>query len=163
MRKSTLNPNANEFKPRFNTQVSPTATPHLITSCVHLSFIFNLLFDQPKPANTPTPPRPQGQPSPSIVVQQPVYGQPVCFPQVYPLTPVSPGVQVRPPLGLDYFWPSLWIIIPRLMKTAAITVSIHDTTVSPYDIFSLNYLNAGHFQNSLSRFSFVYLHLCLKG
>ncbi|XP_038164033.1 ataxin-2 isoform X6 [Cyprinodon tularosa] len=66
VRKSTLNPNANEFKPRFNTQ--------------------------PKPANTPTPPRPQGQPSPSIVVQQPptVYG---CFPQMYPLTPVSPGVQ----------------------------------------------------------------------
>uniref|UniRef100_A0A3Q3FSG1 Ataxin 2 n=1 Tax=Labrus bergylta TaxID=56723 RepID=A0A3Q3FSG1_9LABR len=71
VRKSTLNPNANEFKPRFNTQ--------------------------PKPANTPTPPRPQGQPSPSIMVQQPqaVYGQTVCFPQMYPLTPVSPGVQVR--------------------------------------------------------------------
>uniref|UniRef100_A0A665THV3 Ataxin-2-like n=1 Tax=Echeneis naucrates TaxID=173247 RepID=A0A665THV3_ECHNA len=71
VRKSTLNPNANEFKPRFNTQ--------------------------PKPANTPTPPRPQGQPSPSIVVQQPptVYSQTVCFPQMYPLTPVSPGVQVR--------------------------------------------------------------------
>ncbi|XP_051923144.1 ataxin-2 isoform X3 [Hippocampus zosterae] len=69
VRKSTLNPNANEFKPRFNTQ--------------------------PKPANTPTPPRPQGQASPSIVVQQhpTVYGQPVCFPQMYPLTPVSPGVQ----------------------------------------------------------------------
>nr|XP_046243775.1 ataxin-2 isoform X7 [Scatophagus argus] len=69
VRKSTLNPNANEFKPRFNTQ--------------------------PKPANTPTPPRPQGQPSPSIVVQQPpaVYGQTVCFPQMYPITPVSPGVQ----------------------------------------------------------------------
>ncbi|XP_062237637.1 ataxin-2 isoform X9 [Platichthys flesus] len=69
VRKSTLNPNANEFKPRFNTQ--------------------------PKPANTPTPPRPQGQPSPSIVVQQPpaVYSQTVCFPQMYPLTPVSPGVQ----------------------------------------------------------------------
>ncbi|XP_047238588.1 ataxin-2 isoform X8 [Girardinichthys multiradiatus] len=66
VRKSTLNPNAHEFKPRFNTQ--------------------------PKPANTPTPPRPQGQPSPSIMVQQPpaVYG---CFPQMYPLTPVSPGVQ----------------------------------------------------------------------
>ncbi|KAM9823341.1 ataxin-2 isoform 12-T12 [Syngnathus typhle] len=70
VRKSTLNPNANEFKPRFNAQ-------------------------QPKPANTPTPPRPQGQPSPSIMVQQPpaVYGQPLCFPQMYPLTPVSPGVQ----------------------------------------------------------------------
>ncbi|XP_060927363.1 ataxin-2 isoform X7 [Limanda limanda] len=69
VRKSTLNPNANEFKPRFNAQ--------------------------PKPANTPTPPRPQGQPSPSIVVQQPpaVYSQTVCFPQMYPLTPVSPGVQ----------------------------------------------------------------------
>ncbi|XP_056273982.1 ataxin-2 isoform X2 [Pseudoliparis swirei] len=69
VRKSTLNPNANEFKPRFNTQ--------------------------PKPTNTPTPPRPQGQPSPSIVVQQPqtMYGQTVCFPQMYPLTPVSPGVQ----------------------------------------------------------------------
>ncbi|XP_033946844.1 ataxin-2 isoform X3 [Pseudochaenichthys georgianus] len=69
VRKSTLNPNAHEFKPRFNTQS--------------------------KPANTPTPPRPQGQPSPSIVVQQPpaVYGQTVCFPQMYPLTPVSPGVQ----------------------------------------------------------------------
>uniref|UniRef100_A0A3P9K2T1 Ataxin 2 n=1 Tax=Oryzias latipes TaxID=8090 RepID=A0A3P9K2T1_ORYLA len=69
VRKSTLNPNANEFKPRFNSQ--------------------------PKPANTPTPPRPQGQPSPSIVVPPPqtVYGQPVCFPQMYPLTPVSPGVQ----------------------------------------------------------------------
>ncbi|XP_049618514.1 ataxin-2 isoform X11 [Syngnathus scovelli] len=70
VRKSTLNPNANEFKPRFNAQ-------------------------QPKPANTPTPPRPQGQPSPSIMLQQPpaVYGQPLCFPQMYPLTPVSPGVQ----------------------------------------------------------------------
>uniref|UniRef100_A0A8C7V2H9 LsmAD domain-containing protein n=1 Tax=Oncorhynchus mykiss TaxID=8022 RepID=A0A8C7V2H9_ONCMY len=52
---------------------------------------------QHKPATTPTPPRPQGQPSPSIVVQQPqqVYSQTVCFPQMYPLTPVSPGVQVR--------------------------------------------------------------------
>ncbi|KAL0979810.1 hypothetical protein UPYG_G00190030 [Umbra pygmaea] len=67
-RKSTLNPNAHEFKPRVFTP-------------------------QPKPA--PTPPRPQGQPSPSIVMQQPqqVYSQTVCFPQVYPLTPVSPGVQ----------------------------------------------------------------------
>uniref|UniRef100_A0A671UW77 Ataxin 2 n=1 Tax=Sparus aurata TaxID=8175 RepID=A0A671UW77_SPAAU len=56
---------------------------------------FYMLLRQPKPANTPTPPRPQGQPSPSIVVQQPpaVYGQTVCFPQMYPLTPVSPGVQ----------------------------------------------------------------------
>uniref|UniRef100_A0A673YMU7 Ataxin 2 n=1 Tax=Salmo trutta TaxID=8032 RepID=A0A673YMU7_SALTR len=69
--KSTLNPNAHEFKPRS--------------------------FPVPKPATTPTPPRPQGQPSPSIVVQQPqqVYSQTVCFPQMYPLTPVSPGVQVR--------------------------------------------------------------------
>ncbi|XP_030630584.1 ataxin-2 isoform X2 [Chanos chanos] len=70
VRKSTLNPNAKEFNPRA------FCTP-------------------PKPASTPTLPRPQGQPSPSIVVQQPpaVYGQTVCFPQVYPLTPVSPGVQ----------------------------------------------------------------------
>uniref|UniRef100_A0A8B9JHV8 Ataxin 2 n=1 Tax=Astyanax mexicanus TaxID=7994 RepID=A0A8B9JHV8_ASTMX len=59
-------------------------------------FTFTFLFiNQPKPATTPTLPRPQGQPSPSIVVQQPaVYGQHVCFPQMYPLTPVSPGVQV---------------------------------------------------------------------
>uniref|UniRef100_A0A674B7R8 Ataxin 2 n=1 Tax=Salmo trutta TaxID=8032 RepID=A0A674B7R8_SALTR len=63
MRKSTLNPNAHEFKPRVFT---------------------------PQPATTPTPPRPQGQPSPSIVMQQP---QQVYFPQMYPLTPVSPGVQ----------------------------------------------------------------------
>ncbi|XP_045081547.1 ataxin-2 isoform X9 [Coregonus clupeaformis] len=70
IRKSTLNPNAHEFKPRVYTP-------------------------QPKPATTPTPPRPQGQPSPSIMVQQPqqVYSQTVCFPQMYPLTPVSPGVQ----------------------------------------------------------------------
>uniref|UniRef100_A0A3B1JIM4 Ataxin 2 n=1 Tax=Astyanax mexicanus TaxID=7994 RepID=A0A3B1JIM4_ASTMX len=69
VRKSTLNPNAKEFNPR------PFCSP-------------------PKPATTPTLPRPQGQPSPSIVVQQPaVYGQHVCFPQMYPLTPVSPGVQ----------------------------------------------------------------------
>uniref|UniRef100_A0A8C9WGR3 Ataxin 2 n=1 Tax=Scleropages formosus TaxID=113540 RepID=A0A8C9WGR3_SCLFO len=71
VRKSTLNPNAKEFNPR--------------TFCT-----------QPKPATTPTPPRPQGQPSPSVVVPQPptVYSQTVCFPQMYPLTPVSPGVQV---------------------------------------------------------------------
>ncbi|XP_036382266.1 ataxin-2 isoform X3 [Megalops cyprinoides] len=70
VRKSTLNPNAKEFNPRA-------------------------FCSQPKPATTPTPPRPQGQPSPSIVVQQPptVYSQTVCFPQMYPLTPVSPGVQ----------------------------------------------------------------------
>ncbi|TRZ04183.1 hypothetical protein DNTS_007801, partial [Danionella cerebrum] len=63
VRKSTLNPNAKEFNPR------------------------------PKPATTPTLTRPQGQPSPSIVVQQPptVYGQTMF--QMYPLTPVSPGVQ----------------------------------------------------------------------
>ncbi|KAJ8415477.1 hypothetical protein AAFF_G00424570 [Aldrovandia affinis] len=69
VRKSTLNPNAKEFNPRA-------------------------FCSQPKPATTPTP-APQGQPSPSIVVQQPpaVYSQTVCFPQMYPLTPVSPGVQ----------------------------------------------------------------------
>uniref|UniRef100_A0A8C9S6D2 Ataxin 2 n=1 Tax=Scleropages formosus TaxID=113540 RepID=A0A8C9S6D2_SCLFO len=74
VRKSTLNPNAKEFNPR--------------TFCT-----------QPKPATTPTPPRPQGQPSPSVVVPQPptVYSQTVCFPQMYPLTPVSPGVQVSGP------------------------------------------------------------------
>ncbi|XP_017542686.1 ataxin-2 isoform X3 [Pygocentrus nattereri] len=70
VRKSTLNPNAKEFNPRA------FCTP-------------------PKPATTPTLPRPQGQPSPSIVVQQSpaVYGQAMCFPQMYPLASVSPGVQ----------------------------------------------------------------------
>uniref|UniRef100_A0A3B4ZG35 Ataxin 2 n=1 Tax=Stegastes partitus TaxID=144197 RepID=A0A3B4ZG35_9TELE len=74
VRKSTLNPNTASF------------TYH------KLPLLFNSFL-----SNTPTPPRPQGQPSPSIVVQQPptVYGQTVCFPQMYPLTPVSPGVQVR--------------------------------------------------------------------
>uniref|UniRef100_A0A8C2FLH6 Ataxin 2 n=1 Tax=Cyprinus carpio TaxID=7962 RepID=A0A8C2FLH6_CYPCA len=69
VRKSTLNPNAKEFNPR-------------------------VFCSPPKPATTPTQTRPQGQPSPSIVVQQPhtVYGQTMF--QMYPLTPVSPGVQV---------------------------------------------------------------------
>uniref|UniRef100_A0A672RCJ7 Ataxin-2-like n=1 Tax=Sinocyclocheilus grahami TaxID=75366 RepID=A0A672RCJ7_SINGR len=69
VRRSTLNPNAKEFNPR-------------------------VFCSPPKPATTPTQTRPQGQPSPSIVVQQPptVYGQPMF--QMYPLTPVSPGVQV---------------------------------------------------------------------
>uniref|UniRef100_A0A8C4HQ52 Sm domain-containing protein n=1 Tax=Dicentrarchus labrax TaxID=13489 RepID=A0A8C4HQ52_DICLA len=64
---------------------------------VSTAFSSEKINPEPK-SNTPTPPRPQGQPSPSIVVQQPtaVYGQTVCFPQMYPLTPVSPGVQVRP-------------------------------------------------------------------
>ncbi|TRY88021.1 hypothetical protein DNTS_028273 [Danionella cerebrum] len=68
VRKSTLNPNAKEFNPR-------------------------VFCSPPKPATTPTLTRPQGQPSPSIVVQQPptVYGQTMF--QMYPLTPVSPGVQ----------------------------------------------------------------------
>uniref|UniRef100_A0A672SYX9 Ataxin-2-like n=1 Tax=Sinocyclocheilus grahami TaxID=75366 RepID=A0A672SYX9_SINGR len=69
VRKSTLNPNAKEFNPR-------------------------VFCSPPKPSTTPTQTRPQGQPSPSIVMQQPsaVYGQPMF--QMYPLTPVSPGVQV---------------------------------------------------------------------
>ncbi|XP_016332659.1 ataxin-2-like isoform X9 [Sinocyclocheilus anshuiensis] len=68
VRKSTLNPNAKEFNPR-------------------------VFCSPPKPSITPTQTRPQGQPSPSIVVQQPpaVYGQTMF--QMYPLTPVSPGVQ----------------------------------------------------------------------
>ncbi|XP_059403844.1 ataxin-2-like isoform X5 [Carassius carassius] len=68
VRKSTLNPNAKEFNPR-------------------------VFCSPPKPSTTPTQTRPQGQPSPSIVVQQPptVYGQTMF--QMYPLTPVSPGVQ----------------------------------------------------------------------
>uniref|UniRef100_A0A672SYP6 Ataxin-2-like n=1 Tax=Sinocyclocheilus grahami TaxID=75366 RepID=A0A672SYP6_SINGR len=70
VRKSTLNPNAKEFNPR-------------------------VFCSPPKPSTTPTQTRPQGQPSPSIVMQQPsaVYGQPMF--QMYPLTPVSPGVQVN--------------------------------------------------------------------
>lgn len=137
VRKSTLNPNANEFKPRFNTQVSSTATPHLIASCVALSFIFNLfnMFDQPKPANTPTPPRPQGQPSPSIVVQQPVYGQTVCFPQVYPLTPVSPGVQVRPPTCARLFF-----TIPLNHNSKVNENSNHHCELSWHCCFSLGHI-----------------------
>ncbi|XP_062873870.1 ataxin-2 isoform X3 [Trichomycterus rosablanca] len=74
VRKSTLNPNAKEFNPRA-------------------------FCTQPKPATTPTLPRPQGQPSPSIVVQQPpaVYGQPMCFPQMYPLTGVQKSIIWKPP------------------------------------------------------------------
>ncbi|XP_043924557.1 ataxin-2 [Protopterus annectens] len=74
VRKSTLNPNAKEFNPR--------------------------VFAQPKPSTTPTSPRPQGQPSPSLVGhQQPttVYGTQVCFAQVYPV-PVSPG-------GMQHVYP----------------------------------------------------------
>nr|XP_014344088.1 PREDICTED: ataxin-2 isoform X4 [Latimeria chalumnae] len=72
VRKSTLNPNAKEFNPRS--------------------------FVQPKPATTPTPPRPQGQPSPSIVVhQQPasVYAPYMMYP-----VPVSPGVQPMYPVPM---------------------------------------------------------------
>uniref|UniRef100_A0A671M9E0 Ataxin-2-like n=1 Tax=Sinocyclocheilus anshuiensis TaxID=1608454 RepID=A0A671M9E0_9TELE len=77
VRRSTLNPNAKEFNPR-------------------------VFCSPPKPATTPTQTRPQGQPSPSIVVQQPptVYGQTMF--QMYPLTPVSPGVQV---ILLNYIMP----------------------------------------------------------
>lgn len=79
---------------------------------------------QPKPANTPTPPRPQGQPSPSIVVQQPpaVYGQTVCFPQMYPLTPVSPGVQVR--LAAD----RPLLASPHLTSPHPLTLAVHKRT-----------------------------------
>uniref|UniRef100_A0A673KIS7 Ataxin-2-like n=1 Tax=Sinocyclocheilus rhinocerous TaxID=307959 RepID=A0A673KIS7_9TELE len=68
VRKSTLNPNAKEFNPR-------------------------VFCSPPKPSTTPTQTRPQGQPSPSIVVQQPpaVYGQTMF--QMYPLTPVSPEIR----------------------------------------------------------------------
>uniref|UniRef100_A0A671RQ44 Ataxin-2-like n=1 Tax=Sinocyclocheilus anshuiensis TaxID=1608454 RepID=A0A671RQ44_9TELE len=68
VRKSTLNPNAKEFNPR-------------------------VFCSPPKPSITPTQTRPQGQPSPSIVVQQPpaVYGQTMF--QMYPLTPVSPEIR----------------------------------------------------------------------
>ncbi|XP_066515576.1 ataxin-2-like isoform X3 [Hoplias malabaricus] len=90
VRKSTLNPNAKEFNPRA------IATP-------------------PKPATTPTLPRPQAQPSPSIVVQQPpaVYGQPMCFPQMYPLTPVSPGVQK----SIIWKTPAMYVQVPQMPMT----------------------------------------------
>lgn len=100
---------------------------------------FYMLFDQPKPANTPTPPRPQGQPSPSIVVQQPqaVYGQTVCFPQMYPLTPVSPGVQVRCPLAcwnadhLEHLIESAWIA--KFIKNKSLTtVTMSTPDMSAY-------------------------------
>ncbi|XP_066545653.1 ataxin-2 isoform X5 [Amia ocellicauda] len=96
VRKSTLNPNAKEFNPR--------------SFCA-----------QPKPATTPTPPRPQGQPSP-IVVQQPptVYSQTVCFPQMYPL-PVSPGVQVSGYFVQDFGGPKSIIWKPPTMYHVPVT------------------------------------------
>uniref|UniRef100_A0A8D0BQF1 Ataxin 2 n=1 Tax=Salvator merianae TaxID=96440 RepID=A0A8D0BQF1_SALMN len=59
---------------------------------------------QPKPSTTPTSPRPQAQPSPSMVGHQqptPVYTQPVCFApnMMYPV-PVSPGVQPLYPIPM---------------------------------------------------------------
>jgi hypothetical protein len=73
-----LNPNAKEFNPRS--------------------------FSQPKPSTTPTSPRPQAQPSPSMVGHQqptPVYTQPVCFaPNVMYPVPVSPGVQPLYPIPM---------------------------------------------------------------
>lgn len=73
-----MNPNAKEFNPRS--------------------------FSQPKPSTTPTSPRPQAQPSPSMVGHQqptPVYTQPVCFApnMMYPV-PVSPGVQPLYPIPM---------------------------------------------------------------
>lgn len=108
--------NSQPERQRVQTQVQHTGQCHCCSTLrLDLSSASNLssvLFDQPKPANTPTPPRPQGQPSPSIVVQQPVYGQTVCFPQVYPLTPVSPGVQVGPPA-----WVRLLLIMPFIQNS----------------------------------------------
>lgn len=69
MRKSTLNPNANEFKPRFNTQVSynpllPSLKHletknwvwYLIYSCLYMLlffFVFSLSPNQPTPQRLP--------------------------------------------------------------------------------------------------------------
>ncbi|XP_017307249.2 ataxin-2 isoform X4 [Ictalurus punctatus] len=105
VRKSTLNPNAKEFNPRPFCTPQIQGVPKLSLHrglclpaprrlCLRQWMFVDVNFS-PKPATTPTLTRPQGQPSPSIMVQQPpaVYSQPMCFPQMYPLTPVSPGVQ----------------------------------------------------------------------